>query len=64
MAHSVDLTNVAQKLVAQTFAFGRALDQTGNVRKFESRADNFLRVEQRRDVVDALIRTSTTPTLG
>src|SRR5690348_3540424 len=42
--NSVDLANVTEELVAESFARARASDQSGNIDKLDRRRDDFLRM--------------------
>ena len=44
MDNSIDFADVGQKFIAQTFAFRSALDQTGNIDKFDDGRNGLGRV--------------------
>ena len=56
LSHGIHLANMSQKLVAQAFAFRRALDQTGDVHKTHSRRQNALRAVNRRQLRQTSVR--------
>ena len=56
MHNGIHLTNVAEELVSQSLALGSALDQTGNVHKFQRCRRKLVRLVHLRQLVQTAVR--------
>src|SRR5690606_15346250 len=54
----IDLADIGEELVAETFALGRTPDETGDVDKGNAGRDDFLGAGDLRDVSQARVRNS------